>query len=226
MIGGKVNPGQKCITTVLGKSTSTYNLLFFLNECAESALWPFGPENLIKTQLYDFRNTVHKSLEVNIFSKLTFGFRDPWSLIKAIYCLTVCVHGETMVGETASDEDSSEWRKLIEMHLESKLIFSAGQRTGYGNKKRDVIRFSCSWSALRCGGSRQGRRREGWVCLRESSRQWREDVYVCGSVCFSVCFPATISVSSEHSYSWAWPTCAMLVCGSVSGFVSPCSSKR
>ena len=49
-----------------------------------------------------------------------------------------------MVGETASDEDSSEWRKLIEMHLESKLIFSAGQRTGYGNKKRDVIRFSCS----------------------------------------------------------------------------------
>lgn len=39
-------------------------------------------------------------------------------------------------------KDSSEWRRIIEMHLESKLIFSVGQRTGYGNKKRDVIRFS------------------------------------------------------------------------------------
>lgn len=47
------------------------------------------------------------------------------------------------MGETDSDEKtSSEWRRIIEMHLESKLIFSMGQRTGYGNKKRDVIRFS------------------------------------------------------------------------------------
>lgn len=29
---------------------------------------------------------------------------------------------------------------IIEMHLESKLIFSVGQRTGYGNKERDVMK--------------------------------------------------------------------------------------
>lgn len=47
---------------------------------------------------------------------------------------------EKIVRETESD--SLEWHTIIEMHLESKLIFSVGQRTGHGNKKRDVIRFS------------------------------------------------------------------------------------
>lgn len=31
---------------------------------------------------------------------------------------------------------------IIETHLKSKLIFSVGQRTGYGNKERDVIKSS------------------------------------------------------------------------------------
>lgn len=41
-----------------------------------------------------------------------------------------------------TESDSLEWHTIIEMHLESKRIFSVGQRTGHGNKKRDVIRFS------------------------------------------------------------------------------------
>lgn len=60
------------------------------------------------------------------------------------------------VGETAS-----EWRKIIEIHQESKLIFSAGQRTGYGNKKRNMSLDSAVFEWL-CGvgGGREGRREE------------------------------------------------------------------
>lgn len=50
--------------------------------------------------------------------------------------MSECVHGETGSGKKTPVTDV----KIIEMHLESKLISSAGQRTGYGNKKRDVIR--------------------------------------------------------------------------------------
>lgn len=55
-------------------------------------------------------------------------------------CTCSCVLRKRERGD--SDEKTPEWRRIIEMHLESKLIFSVGQRTGYGNKKRDVIRFS------------------------------------------------------------------------------------
>lgn len=55
--------------------------------------------------------------------------------------LSVLMYAERR-GEESDKKDSCEWRRIIEMHLESKLIFSAGQRAGYGNKRRDVIRFT------------------------------------------------------------------------------------
>lgn len=117
---------------------------------------PLGSEKLITTQLYDFRNIVHKSQRVNkqnFFIPQT-DFGDRWSLIKAVCCMCLCVRNERegSRGDRQWRKNSSEWRRIIEMHLESKLIFSTGQRTGYGNKKRDVIRFGGIWRVLCRGG--------------------------------------------------------------------------
>lgn len=95
----------------------------------------------IKTKMCGFIRVVHKSQWVN-----KKGFTIPmvrfWRSIvfnkASMCCLCVCRDRRDSGRDRLRRKD---WRWLIEMHLESKLIFSAGQRTGYGNKKRDVIRF-------------------------------------------------------------------------------------
>lgn len=115
-----------------------------------SFLDPLGLENLLKLNCTILKNTVHRSQRVNKqdFFIPRSGFWRSVVFNKG-YMLSVCAERGRQWRK-----DSSEWRRIIEMHLESKLIFSAGQRTGYGNKKRDVIRFSGIWRVLWRGRGR------------------------------------------------------------------------
>lgn len=131
---------------------------FFLNECSEPVPWPLGLgktyyNSIVWFQKYCTQESVSKQTE--------FLHSQDWFWRSAVFnkgyilSVFVCAERDGSGGDRQWRKNSSEWRRIIEMHLESKLIFSTGQRTGYGNKKRDVIRFSGIWRVLSQGRGRR-----------------------------------------------------------------------